>query len=332
MSNNSDKNTNIVTKLVPYSYLNAGFQAHIAENSHPESFKSGDIICQQGDIADCVLFLLKGKVKTTLANGKSSERGPSSLPITQGYQQHNYQIDALENCLVLNVHLSPKEQDQLICWDFAASCQEQPEWFSKVKDCEMFDHIPGHNLLRLANAFEEKNMSEGDLVIQEDHYENEFYVLLEGEVNVFQGEVTDSSPPIATIPAPSTFGESGLMEDLPRTASIKMASDGKLRVFNASKMMDFFEGSVSESNYASRKDLKSLVAEQGYKLLDIRPQKEIKLNPVKGAQIASIDSAQDLINSIEPEGKYLLYSPYEMLNELIFDYLSSRSSQLKILQ
>jgi CRP-like cAMP-binding protein len=249
------------------------FQIFLAENSEPKQFNPGQCIFKMGDAAENSYYLLKGKLKVTLANGKSGSKGPSSNPFSAGYENYSLSAEAEEKSLVLKINLSPKEQEQFLCWQFAYDYSQKSPWVMSVKNCDMFDHIPAANLLRLIQAFKVKKAEPDELITKENAYERQFYVLISGKAEVFQGKLDENSTPIFEISQLQTFGEASLMDDLPRTASIKMAEEGELMVLDASQLDDLLSVNIPEEKFVNNAQLKEALS-KGSKILDIRPEKE----------------------------------------------------------
>lgn len=322
---------NITTKLLPYAFLNKSFQEYVAENSQPKNVNAGEAIFTEGKEADSIFFLLKGKVKLSTKQGKESIRGPSAMAFSQGYEQYNVSAEAVENAVILQVFLSPKQQDTLLCWEFTSRFFNHAPWILSIKNCEMFDYTPAANLLKLAQAFQLVNVNAGDLITKENNYERQFYVLLEGAASVYQGIINESSKPLTTINTLQTFGEAALLEDLPRTATIKMDSSGSLMSLDASQLETLNTESLPASCFVSRNELKEKTS-AGSKILDIRPEKESQLSPLKGAILAPVDKGSNLPELIDGNSSYIIYSPYEQLNKLVYQLLCKKNSKVFILK
>lgn len=322
---------NITTKLLPYAFLNKSFQDYVAENSQPKNISAGETIFTEGKDAENIFFLLKGKVKLSTSNGKESIRGPSAMAFSQGYELYNSSAEAVENSIVLQVFLSPKQQDTLLCWEFTARYFENAPWILSIKNCEMFDYTPAANLLKLAQAFELINVNAGDLITRENNYERQFYVLLEGSASVYQGAINENTKALTTIKTLQTFGEAALLEDLPRTATIKMDTSGSLMSLDASQLESINTENLASTCFISRAQLKDKT-NAGSKILDIRPEKESQINPLKGAIVAPVDKGNHLKEIIDSNSSYIIYSPYEQLNKLIYQLLSEKNSTVFILK
>jgi len=323
---------NITTKLIPYCFFNERFQLHVAENSQPQPIKAGESIFKQGDSAENVFFLLKGKVKLLLNNGKENLRGPSGLAFSQGYDQHSLSAEAAENSLILRVDLSPEQQDTLLCWEFIFQYFENAPWILSIKQCEMFDHISPAKLLMLCQGFKEKKAEANEIIIKENDYERLFYVLTEGTANVYQGTVDENAKSLSTLEPLQTFGEASLMEDLPRTATIRMNEAGSLMSLDATNLDKIQQQSIPSSTFLNRAQLKECLKDESARILDIRPEKESKVTPLKGAQLAPVELSTKLLHAIDSSTKYIIYSPYEQLNKLIYFLLREKNKNISILK
>lgn len=322
---------NITTKLLPYSFLNPNFQNYVAENSQPKNVKPGENIFTEGKDAEHTFFLLKGKIKLSTHAGKESLRGPSAMPFSQGYEQYSLSAEALENSLILEVFLSPKQQDTLLCWEIAARYFDHAPWVFSIRSCEMFDHIPASKLLKLLQAFQSKQAKKDDIITKENNYERQFYVLVEGEAAVYQGTIDENTKALTSIQALQTFGEAALLEDLPRNATIKMNSSGILMSLDASELDDLTNEDFPTTSFVSRNELKEKT-NLGSKILDVRPEKEASLNPLKGAVLAPLDKVKNILEIIDASSSYIIYSPYEQINKLIYLLLIKKNKNIFILK
>jgi CRP-like cAMP-binding protein len=84
-------------------------------------------------------------------------------------------------------------------------------------------------LERLARAATEVGFAAEGLIVREGDEADALYVLTEGEVQVSaRGETADDERPIRVMTAPSYFGEIGVLERIPRTATVRARGDTRL--------------------------------------------------------------------------------------------------------
>jgi CRP-like cAMP-binding protein len=84
------------------------------------------------------------------------------------------------------------------------------------------------NLLQLCADFADRAVAAGEVVLTEGEKTGRLYVLSDGAMEVFRGEVS-----IAFVDEPgSVFGEMSLLLDIPHTASVRAAMPAKLRIID----------------------------------------------------------------------------------------------------
>ena len=77
---------------------------------------------------------------------------------------------------------------------------------------------------------ERKAYESGATIVRQGARADSFFVLLSGSVNVFQSANDGTSMPVASLTAPSFFGEMELLEGGRRTATVRVSEDGPVEV------------------------------------------------------------------------------------------------------
>ena len=92
-----------------------------------------------------------------------------------------------------------------------------PDLLSKV---ELFESLSGRDLKRLADSFKESTFSAGDVIATEGQRGVGFFVIADGTVDytIHDDKVGSGGPG-------DYFGEVALIDDGPRTATVKATSD-----------------------------------------------------------------------------------------------------------
>ncbi|KHJ43938.1 cyclic nucleotide-binding domain protein [Trichuris suis] len=92
------------------------------------------------------------------------------------------------------------------------------EFLSKVKILEDLDKW---ERLTVADALEPVSFTAGTVVVEQGQPGDEFFIILEGEVDVMQKRTEDSQPEVVGHLGPSDyFGEIALLLDRPRAATV----------------------------------------------------------------------------------------------------------------
>lgn len=114
----------------------------------------------------------------------------------------------------------------------------------------IFAPLPRPELERLALALTDVGVDAGTAVITEGEVGDRFYVIREGSADVEVG-----GDPVRTLHAGDSFGEIALVRDIPRTATVRAATDLQLSALDR----DVFVGTLSR-HQASAEAVGSIVA------------------------------------------------------------------------
>lgn len=98
-----------------------------------------------------------------------------------------------------------------------------------LKGVSIFREVDGEGLRFLAEKAEERVLEAGSIVCQENEMGDEMYIIKKGKVEIYRGAGLTKSV-IATLGEKSFFGEMAILEDAPRSASVKTLEDTTLIV------------------------------------------------------------------------------------------------------
>lgn len=116
----------------------------------------------------------------------------------------------------------------------------------------IFARAPRPVLERLAGAAKEFAVAPGTAILREGEPADALYVLEIGEVAVSSPGAADSSAQPRTLNAPGYFGEIGLIERLPRTASVKSLEKCKLLRIEGPDFLDAMTSSPASYSLMER--------------------------------------------------------------------------------
>ena len=94
-----------------------------------------------------------------------------------------------------------------------------------LQGIELFQALSSHDLERIGRWTDEVELAEGARLVNRGDLPHEFFVLLEGAVEVRRGEDL-----VATLGPGDFFGEIAILEDERRTASVVAASPVRVAV------------------------------------------------------------------------------------------------------
>jgi len=102
-----------------------------------------------------------------------------------------------------------------------------------LKKIPLFQYLAYNELVKTYSIISTKKYNAGDIIIQEGDIGQEFFILFKGKVAVLKGDTE-----VAQLNPGSNFGEMGLVENAPRSATIKALDTCYLMVVERAK---FFE-------------------------------------------------------------------------------------------
>lgn len=94
---------------------------------------------------------------------------------------------------------------------------------SALKNTPLFADVPDEALNKVATFASLESVAEGKTIIREGGFSNDFYVIDDGTVKVER-----DGEHIADLGAGDVFGEQGLLEQQPRSASVTATSPARL--------------------------------------------------------------------------------------------------------
>jgi HEAT repeat protein len=89
-----------------------------------------------------------------------------------------------------------------------------------LKSAPLFAALEGEELAALAEIALEATYSEGEIIFEENQAADHLYVVVDGQVEVFR-RVNSSERPLALLGEKECFGEMAILDDLPRSASVR---------------------------------------------------------------------------------------------------------------
>ena len=89
----------------------------------------------------------------------------------------------------------------------------------------LFAGMDKERLEKLATFTFSKHLSAGEVIFEEGQTGNGLYVIISGRVEVVQGMHSDKPRRLVTLNQGEFFGEMALLDDLPRSASVRALDD-----------------------------------------------------------------------------------------------------------
>jgi len=107
-----------------------------------------------------------------------------------------------------------------------------------LKNTDVFEHVDTDDLRNVAQELDEQNLSKGDQVFAIDELGDRMYLILSGRVGISLHEeaIDDEKKYIAILESGDCFGEMGLLDDKPRSASAHALEDSRVLILGKQRL------------------------------------------------------------------------------------------------
>jgi rhodanese-related sulfurtransferase len=178
------------------------------------------------------------------------------------------------------------------------------ERVTSLMNAQLFRQMPFEQLVRCAEAMQEREVKEGEDVVKQGEPGDYFYVIKAGSADVLRADGGQAIK-VATLGAGASFGEEALLKAEPRNATVRMATAGRvLRLgkedFDTLLKSQFLHEITPD---AARHD----VAFKGAVFIDCRFEEEWELWRLKNARLVPLDQIRERSRGLDPKREYIVY-------------------------
>lgn len=101
-----------------------------------------------------------------------------------------------------------------------------------LKKCSIFDNLNEEDYEKIESVSEEFDYKKGDIIFKENEIADAFYIIIDGKVEILKENEDGEYELLAQKSNGDVFGEMAVIDELPRSATIKAATDLKLLKLN----------------------------------------------------------------------------------------------------
>jgi rhodanese-related sulfurtransferase len=229
----------LLRTLSPLCDLPPDMLAELSGKSRVEQVVAGATIFTVGERDHRTLYLVAGTLELTDAAGKSTTLKANTQQARQPLdpeKPHRYTAVAKTAVSLLNIDTSLLEM--LLGWgskqsyevsSIAVEEEEETDWMSRFLQSKVFLKLRAENIQSMLMRMEEIKVREGEIVINQDDVDDNYYIIAKGRARVAR-RVVPGAPEmkLAILTAGTGFGEEALISDCKRNASVTMMEDGTL--------------------------------------------------------------------------------------------------------
>jgi CRP-like cAMP-binding protein len=269
-------------KYYPFNKMEEKFLPILLDQFEVHQFEKGQSIFKLDDNKVFAKYVIQGAVEVRYPTGRVKVVKDTSLqsyyPIgdvnTSKELESEVQSPSAKVMMINSIFL-----DHFMVWNdlFQQSDQDSPlrgrqsyKWVVGLLNSKAVQMLPRGHVDQIFKNLEPMTVSIGDEIITEGDSGDYCYIIVKGAVEVFKCEA-DGEIMVATLEEGSLFGEHALVSQEPRTASVRMMSDGLLMKLVGEKFSSLLKSHVvrwltTDASYEMVLD--------GAALLDVREQEE----------------------------------------------------------
>jgi rhodanese-related sulfurtransferase len=257
------------------------------------------------------LYALKGRANVVAADGSATplQAGDGALQryaIAAGTD--SLRVEAVDSVLLYQV-----DGDEL---DYIASLNEVLELMDPhdaeaaqrvrlVRNSKAFRRLPIEAIAEAVTRLQRMPVQAGQEIVRQGERADAFYVIEEGEADVWELGIYDDEPrKVNQLAAGDAFGEDALVMEGSRTATVVMTKGGSLLTLNKSDFDQLIKKQMV--TWVDSGTAKSLL-EGGYRLLDVRYEEEYDEAYIPGSTLIPLPDLRRRYNELDPDTAYVAY-------------------------
>ncbi|MBT5230470.1 MAG: cyclic nucleotide-binding domain-containing protein, partial [Methylococcales bacterium] len=275
MTNKTHIEPEQLEQFMPFDKLSRTERKQLSGHITIKTLPVGKLLFKQGEYDNHSIFLLSGEVSLS-SNGE----------VEQTIRAHTPHANTAIACQQPRQFSARAETDVTIFWldreliarmtqaeriDYQVDELEsnaEDDWMVNMLQSPVFHEIPAANIQQVMVRFQQVNVKQDEVLIQQGDEGDFYYFLQEGECAVIRNDdKLNKDVQLAVLKSGDTFGEEALVSGRKRSTTVKMLTDGV--VFKLSKIdfIDLIKDPVLR--FVNYKDAETMIAD-GAQWLDVR--------------------------------------------------------------
>lgn len=171
---------------------------------------------------------------------------------------------------------------------------------------KLFHRLPLETVARAIDRLVERPVAAGETIVRQGEPGEHYYVILEGEAQVWVAGAGGAPQLIDTLSDGDGFGEQALLADSRRAATVTMSTPGRLLVLSRADFDALLRPPMVEEIAASA--ARQMLGRGDARLLDCRQTAEYEAARIRGARSLPLASLRlDGVFALDPDATYIVY-------------------------
>lgn len=304
--------------LYPINELDPGSLEQLAEVIRTETHPHGSTIFEVGDEDPDAIFLLRGELTTTFADGRqrsithdcNSARYPVGSLLPRKFTATVASPQATIACVqraILQRLLTRNEAASGAAVDVSDLHQsEGRDWMLQVMRSSLFQRLPTQKIEAFFSSLESTPVAPGATIANSNNFGETYYVIAEGECEVFAADNQDADI-IKTLVAGESFGDKPLVTNGAEQTdlTIRMKTEGVLMRLSAQDFNKLLQ--KPDVRWITEARAAKLVRAKQASLVDIRFESEHAKVTIKGCLNAPLYRLRELAAEFDRDLTYIVF-------------------------
>jgi len=273
--------------------------------------RAGESLSLQANSSEDYIYVTEGSANITFTQGENLQFTVDSA----SKQAVSFSMEQSPIVITSDVAATICHADSSLVNDFlslqeissGADVENKDDFMNRLmflKSTSAFQLLPLNVVEDAAYRCEEINVEAGDEVIRQDMKADNFYIILEGEAEVWREEMEDDEPQmVALLGNGDAFGEEALIMGGARNATVKMTSNGRLLQLAKS---DFEELVSAPSLRSVTADVAKAMLGEGAQIIDVRYEEEYEESFIPGSVLMPLPELRSHISELDKDKEYLI--------------------------
>jgi len=299
----------LLSRFIPMSGIQTEHLRELCEHADFIHLQAGETLDGDPTRAGSIYYVVDGTL--SLSGGKAPEE-----TVTGGARNARFALIGMEDqqrqakadsaCRLLQVDRA-KVSTLLIFTqspDVRSTPQGGGELAGLLLKSGLFSRIPPSNIERIGELIEPLEVTQNQLVVEQDSDGEHYYIIKQGRCDVLRHGEDGVELHLASLGPGDSFGEEALISGTRRNASIRMSEDGVLMRLTR----DYFIELISEPllQAVSHERAGDLIA-SGASWIDVRLSEEFERDGLADAISMPLAGLRSDYQKLDPEGSYITY-------------------------
>lgn len=309
-------NAEHIKDYFPFNKINSAFYPLLLSQCKPFEARKDDTLTKPGEVLNQTLYLTGGVVQITTESGRDKTLKSKSLsakyPMIDARKSQDAHIRVASRA-VTGFGINARFLEHFQVWDRCHN--EAPldsplrnhqdyQWVLGLLNSRTVQMIPQGNVAELFSVLERVEVRRDNELMSEGEAGDYCYIIVAGEAGVYKCQ-SEGEEQVATLVKGDLFGESALVSNEPRDASVRMISDGVLMRLSGEAFRKLLKAHVVRW-ITAEKALQKIA--DGATLIDVRENDEHQKLGIKGSLNIPLPELRQRSRQLNPDAPVITAS------------------------